>query len=66
MSTGHSRMNVTDTDAPSAGFSPSEYLLITENIAEIILSVQKSRQHLDRIIKCIGGAKDSIALRDEA
>lgn len=59
-------METTETDITSAGFSPSEYLALTENIAQNISVVQKNRQRLDQVIKIIGGPKDTELKRVEA
>lgn len=66
MDSSRSIMETSGTDITSTGFSPSEYLALTENIAQNISVVQKNRQRLDQVIKMIGGRKDTQARRVEA
>lgn len=66
INSSRSRMETTEINITTGGFSPSEYLSLTENIAQNISEVQKNRQRLDQIIKIIGGPKDRENLRIEA
>lgn len=54
------------SDVTFAGFSPTEFMALSESIAQNISSVKSSWQHLDKILKSIGGPKDTVALRDKA
>lgn len=53
-------------DVTFAGFSPTEFISLSENIAQNVASVKSSQHHLEKILKNIGGPKDSAALRDKA
>lgn len=63
---GPSGMNAAGADVTFAGFSPTEFMSLSENIAQNITSVKTSWQHLEKILKLIGGPKDTVALRDKA
>lgn len=56
----------TGSDVTFAGFSPTEFMSLSESIAQNIASVKSSWQHLEKILKLIGGPKDTVALRDKA
>lgn len=66
MLAGSSGMSVAGTDVTFAGFSPTEFMSLSESIAQNIASVKSSWQHLEKILKLIGGKKDTVALRDKA
>lgn len=53
------------SDVTFAGFSPTEFMSLSENIAQNIGSVKSSWHHLEKIIKIIGGPKDTAAIRDK-
>lgn len=55
----------TGSDVTFAGFSPTEFMSLSENIAQNIGSVKSSWHHLEKIIKIIGGPKDTAAIRDK-
>lgn len=48
-----------------AGFSPTEFMSLSENIAQNIGSVKSVWHQLEKAIKVIGGPKDGAALRDK-
>lgn len=52
-------------DVTFAGFSPTEFMSLSENIAQNIGSVKSSWHHLEKVIKIIGGPKDTPAIRDK-
>lgn len=43
----------------------AEYSRLTENVTLEVLAVQKSGQHLEQMLKMIGGRRDTPALRGE-
>lgn len=55
----------TGNDVTFAGFSPTEFMSLSENIAQNIGSVKSSWHNLEKIIKIIGGPKDTSAIRDK-
>lgn len=59
-------MNAAGNDVTFAGFSPTEFMSLSENIGQNITSIKSSWQHLEKVLKWIGGPKDSVALRDKA
>lgn len=61
-----SGMSAAGTDVTFAGFSPTEFMSLSESIAQNVASVKSSWQHLEKILKMIGGKKDTVALRDKA
>lgn len=63
---GPSGMTAAGSDVTFAGFSPTEFMALSESIAQNIASVKTSWQHLDKILKLIGGPKDTAAARDKA
>ncbi|XP_055303628.1 syntaxin-12 [Sitodiplosis mosellana] len=63
---GPSGMSAAGTDVTFAGFSPTEFMSLSESIAQNIASVKSSWQSLEKILKLIGGKKDTVALRDKA
>ena len=63
---GPSGMSASGTDVTFAGFSPTEFMSLSESIAQNIASVKSSWQSLEKILKNIGGKKDTAALRDKA
>lgn len=63
---GPSTMNAAGNDVTFAGFSPTEFMSLSENIGQNITSIKSSWQHLEKVLKWIGGPKDSVALRDKA
>lgn len=54
------------SDVTFAGFSPTEFMSLSENIAQNVVSVKSGWHHLEKILKLIGGPKDTAALRDKA
>lgn len=66
LAAGPSGMNAAGSDVTFAGFSPTEFMSLSESIAQNVASVKSSWQHLEKILKLIGGPKDSAALRDKA
>lgn len=56
--------NVT-ADVTFAGFSPTEFMSLSESIAQNIGSVKSSWHSLEKAIKIIGGPKDTAATRDK-
>lgn len=54
------------SDVTFAGFSPTEFMSLSENIAQNIGSVKSSWHHLEKILKIIGGPKDTVAIREKA
>lgn len=48
-----------------AGFSPTEFISLKENIGTSIQSVQQGRQFLEKAQKVIGTVKDNQANRDK-
>lgn len=65
MSVGLSGTSAAGSDVTFAGFSPTEFMALSESIAQNIASVKTSWQHLDKTLKLIGGPKDTAALRDK-
>lgn len=63
---GPSTMNAAGSDVTFAGFSPTEFMSLSENIGQNINAVKTSWHQLEKILKTIGGPKDSAALRDKA
>lgn len=53
------------TDVTFAGFSPTEFMSLSENIAQNIGSVKSSWQALEKALKIIGGPKDGQSTRDK-
>lgn len=53
-------------DVNFAGFSPTEFMTLSENIAQNIGSVKTSRQTLEKALKKIGTPNDNVKIRDEA
>lgn len=52
------------SDVTFAGFSPTEFMSLSENIAQNIGSVKSSWHHLEKVLKLIGSPKDTAAVRD--
>ncbi|KAG4065321.1 hypothetical protein HA402_012763 [Bradysia odoriphaga] len=48
-----------------AGFSPTEFMSLSESIAQNIGSVKSSWQHLEKAIKIIGTARDNLSTREK-
>lgn len=48
-----------------AGFSPTEFMSLSESIAQNIGSVKSSWHALEKAIKIIGGPKDTVATREK-
>lgn len=65
VSASTSGMQNAGSDVTFAGFSPTEFMSLSENIAQNILSVKSSWHHLEKFIKIIGGPKDTPAIRDK-
>lgn len=63
---GPSGMSAAGSDVTFAGFSPTEFMSLSENIAQNIKSVKTSWVQLGKIFKAIGGPKDTVTLRDKA
>lgn len=66
MLAGPSGMNAAGSDVTFAGFSPTEFMSLSESIAQNIASVKSGWNQLEKILKLIGGPKDTAALRDKA
>lgn len=52
-------------DVNFAGFSPTEFMSLSENIAHNIGSVKSNWQTLEKALKRIGTASDTAATRDK-
>lgn len=65
MLAGPSTMNAAGSDVTFAGFSPTEFMSLTETIGQNIAAVKSGWHHLEKSLKSIGGPKDSAALRDK-
>lgn len=63
MTTGPSTSNV--TDVTFAGFSPTEFVSLSEGIAQNIGAVKSSWHSLEKAIKIVGGPRDTAATRDK-
>lgn len=61
---GPSTSSVT-ADVTFAGFSPTEFMSLSESIAQNIGSVKSSWHSLEKAIKIIGGPKDTATTRDK-
>lgn len=48
-----------------AGFSPTEFMSLSESIAQNIGSVKSSWQQLEKALKIIGTAKDNLSTREK-
>lgn len=64
--TGSATMSAPGNDVTFAGFSPTEFMSLSENIGQNIMSIQSSRQQLEKILKVIGGPKDTAVIREKA
>lgn len=53
------------SDVTFAGFSPTEFMSLSENIAQNIGTVKNSYHTLEKAIKIIGGPKDTAPTRDK-
>lgn len=53
------------SDVTFAGFSPTEFMSLSENIAQNIGTVKNSYHSLEKAMKIIGGPKDTAATRDK-
>lgn len=53
------------TDVTFAGFSPTEFMSLSESIAQNIGAVKSSWHSLEKAIKIIGGPKDTTVTRDK-
>lgn len=53
------------SDVTFAGFSPTEFMSLSESIAQNIGAVKSSWHSLEKAIKIIGGPKDTIVTRDK-
>lgn len=65
MLAGTSSMSAAGSDVTFAGFSPTEFMSLSESIAQNIAGVKSGWHHLEKSLKSIGGPKDSTALRDK-
>lgn len=52
-------------DVNFAGFSPTEFMSLSENIAHNVNSVKSNWQTLEKALKRIGTASDTAATRDK-
>lgn len=53
------------TEVTFAGFSPTEFMSLSENIAQNIGSVKSVWHQLEKVIKVIGSPKDTATLREK-
>lgn len=65
MLAGPSNMTAAGSDVTFAGFSPTEFMSLSESIAQNISAVKSGWHHLEKSSKAIGGPKDSLTLRDK-
>lgn len=52
-------------DINFAGFSPTEFISLSENIAQNVTFVKNSWQALERLLKRIGTSRDSMESREK-
>lgn len=52
-------------DVNFAGFSPTEFMSLSESIAQNIGSVKSSWQQLEKAFKIIGTGKDNLSTREK-
>lgn len=59
-------MTAPGNDVTFAGFSPTEFMSLSENIGLNITTIQGSREQLEKILKILGGPKDTPTSRERA
>lgn len=59
-------MTAPGNDVTFAGFSPTEFMSLSESIGQNIGHIQTSRDQLEKILKILGGPKDTTATRERA